>query len=89
MQEHRPCGAYSDILGHKIDKFKGFERAMPTFTEAISADRFSTYRLWAGQDEDLAKRLCTFNVQPSESLYGPLHMLEVAPRVADRKLTAS
>ncbi len=62
---------------------------MPTFVDAISADRFSTYRLWAGQDEALAKRLYTFNVELSAALYGPLHMLEVALRnVADRQLTA-
>jgi hypothetical protein len=62
---------------------------MPTFADAISADRFSTYRLWADQDEDLAKKLYTFNVQLSAALYGPLHMLEVALRnVADRQLTA-
>lgn len=60
---------------------------MPTFTDAISLDRFSTYRLWANQDEALAKRLYTFNVQLSATLYGPLHMLEVALRnVADRQL---
>jgi hypothetical protein len=60
---------------------------MPTFVDAISADRFSTYRLWADQDNILAKRLYTFNVKLSASLYGPLHMLEVALRnVADRQL---
>lgn len=62
---------------------------MPTFEDAISADRFSTYRLWAGQDDALAKRLYTFNVQLSAALYGPLHMLEVSLRnVADRQLTS-
>jgi hypothetical protein len=62
---------------------------LPTFEDAISADRFSTYRLWANQDVALAKRLYTFNVQLSAALYGPLHMLEVALRnVADRQLTA-
>jgi hypothetical protein len=62
---------------------------MPTFVEAISPDRFSTYRLWAGRDEALGKRLYTFNVQLSAALYGPLHMFEVALRnVADRQLTA-
>ena len=62
---------------------------MPTFVDAISADRFSTYRLWADQDDALATRLYTFNVQLSAALYGPLHMLEVALRnVADRQLTA-
>jgi hypothetical protein len=61
---------------------------MPTFVDVISADRFSTYRLWADQDEALAKRLYTFNVQLSAALYGPLHMLEVALRnVTDRRLT--
>lgn len=58
-------------VGHEIAKFKGFD-GMPTFVDAISADRFSTYRLWAGQDDALARRLYTFNVQLSEALYGPL-----------------
>ena len=53
---------------------------MPTFVAAISADRFSTYRLWADQNDALATRLYTFNVQLSAALYGPLHMLEVALR---------
>lgn len=61
---------------------------MPTFKDAISVDRFSTYQLWASQDDALAKRLYTFNVELSAALYGPLHMLEVALRnVADRRLT--
>ena len=60
-----------------------------TFVDAISADRFSTYRLWTDQDDALAKRLYTFNVQLSAALYGPLHMLEVALRnVTDLRLTA-
>ncbi|UFW92236.1 hypothetical protein BjapCC829_49895 (plasmid) [Bradyrhizobium barranii] len=63
---------------------------MPTFEDALSADRFSTYRLWAAQDHALARRLYTFNVQLSAALYGPLHMLEVALRnVADRRLIAT
>ena len=62
---------------------------MPTLEAALSADRLSTYRIWAGQDAALAHRLYTFNVQLSAALYGPLHMLEVALRnVADAKLTA-
>jgi hypothetical protein len=61
---------------------------MPTLEAALSADRLSTYRLWADQDEHLAIRLYTFNIQLSAALYGPLHMLEVALRnVADTKLT--
>jgi hypothetical protein len=60
---------------------------MPTFVDAISADRFSTYRRWADQDDALAERLYSFNVQLSAALYGPLHMLEVALRnVSDRQL---
>lgn len=62
---------------------------MPTFVDAISADQFSTYRLWASQDEALAKQLYTFNVELSAALYGPPHMLEIALRnVGDRQLTA-
>lgn len=63
---------------------------MPTFVDVLSADRFSTYRLWANQDDALARRLYSFNVQLSAALYGPLHMFEVALRnVADRQLTTS
>lgn len=62
---------------------------MPTLEAALSADRLSTYRHWTSQDEALAVRLYTFNVQLSAALYGPLHMLEVALRnVVDAKLTA-
>jgi hypothetical protein len=63
---------------------------MPTFVDVLSADRFSTYRLWAGQDDVLARRLYTFNVQLSAALYGPLHMFEVALRnVVDTRLIAA
>lgn len=62
---------------------------MPTLEAALSADRLSTYRLWANYDDNLAVRLYTFNVNLSAALYGPLHMLEVTLRnVADTKLTA-
>src|ERR1700738_1536241 len=87
MQAQGPSGAYGLYNRTNIQKFKCFGGTMPTFTDAISADRFSTYKLWADQDEALAKRLYTFNVQLSAALYGPLHMLEVALRnVADRQL---
>jgi hypothetical protein len=36
---------------------------MPTFVDTLSADRFSTYRLWAGQDDALARRTLHLNVQ--------------------------
>jgi hypothetical protein len=63
---------------------------MPTFIDAISDDRFSTYRRWASHDDVLAKRLYTFNVELSAALYGPLHMLEIALRnVVDRRLTTT
>ena len=57
---------------------------MPAFVDAISADRLSTYRLWADQDEALAKRLYTFNVQLSAALYGPLQIkrLRAQPRAS-------
>jgi hypothetical protein len=62
---------------------------MPTLVAVLSADRFSTYQQWAGQDDALARRLYTFNVQLSAALYGPLHMFEVALRnVVDGQLTA-
>jgi len=61
---------------------------VPTFIDILSPERFGTYRGWASGDEVLAIRLYTYNVQLSTTLYGPLHMLEVALRnVADRKLS--
>lgn len=60
---------------------------MPTFIAALSAERFDTYRSWAGGNLALAERLYTYNVQLSAALYGPLHMQEVALRnMADRAL---
>jgi hypothetical protein len=53
---------------------------VPTFADALSTDRFGTYLDWTGQNQTLAERLYTFNVQLSAALYGPLHMLEVALR---------
>lgn len=46
----------------------------------LSADRFSTYLLWAEGDVALGERLYTYNVQLSADCYGSLHMLEVALR---------
>lgn len=61
---------------------------MPTFIDALSADRFQTYLDWTDQDQPLAERLYTFNVQLSAALYGPLHMLEVVLRnKVDARLT--
>jgi hypothetical protein len=48
----------------------------------LSAERFATYKRWAGADEPLAERLYTYNVTLSAALYGPLHMLEVTLRNA-------
>ncbi|KAK0332686.1 hypothetical protein LTR94_023888 [Friedmanniomyces endolithicus] len=53
---------------------------VPTFIDALSTDRFQSYLDWANQDQSLAERLYTFNVQLSAALYGPLHMLEVVLR---------
>jgi hypothetical protein len=83
-----PSGAYLVIIGQIWKSSTVFGEPMPTFIDAISVDRLSTYRRWAGQDDALAKRLYTFNVELSAALYGPLHMLEIALRnVADRQLT--
>lgn len=59
---------------------KGTGRPVPTFTDALSVERFDTYLKWAAGDPDLAERLYTYNVQLSAALYGPLHMQEVALR---------
>jgi len=54
--------------------------AYPGLEETLSAARFATYLAWAGQDRDQALALYTLNARISESLYTPLHMLEVALR---------
>ncbi|WFP61436.1 Abi family protein [Mesorhizobium sp. WSM4904] len=48
--------------------------------DTLSADRFGTYLGWAGGDRNRAVELYTLNAVLSESLYIPLHMLEVALR---------
>lgn len=61
---------------------------MPTFVDALSVDRYSTYKFWADGNDELATRLYSFNVSLSAALYGPLHMFEVSLRnVIDRKMT--
>lgn len=58
--------------------------------DVLSADRFSTYQLWANQDDALAERLYSYNVQLSADFYSSLHMLEVALRnMIDKALTAT
>jgi hypothetical protein len=54
--------------------------AYPGIEETLSLDRFGTYLGWAAGDRNAAVRLYTLNAQLSESLYTPLHMLEVALR---------
>jgi hypothetical protein len=61
-------------------KIKGIGCFVPTFIDALSVERFDTYLRWAGQDQGLAERLYTYNVQLSAALYGPLHMQEVVLR---------
>jgi hypothetical protein len=59
-----------------------------TLPDAISLPRFSTYKQWANNDEDMAIRLYTYNVNLSASLYGPLHIFEITLRNAvDEALT--
>jgi len=48
--------------------------------EALSLERFSRYRAWAGGDHARALALYALNTQLSEALYTPLQMLEVALR---------
>lgn len=63
-----------------VPKIKRTGRSVPTFTDALSVERFDTYLKWAVGDPDLAERLYTYNVQLSAALYGPLNMHEVALR---------
>lgn len=48
--------------------------------KALSLERFSRYLAWAGGDRHQALALYTLNCQLSESLYIPLHALEIALR---------
>jgi len=52
----------------------------PGLESTLSADRFGTYLGWAKQDRNRALELYTLNAALCESLYTPLHMLEVALR---------
>lgn len=56
------------------------DRPFPGIEDTLSADRFGTYLGWAGGDRNKAVVLYTLNTLLSESLYTPLHMLEVALR---------
>lgn len=53
---------------------------MTVFEQALSEARFSTFLQWTGGDREAAIELYTSNVLLAESLYVPLHMLEVALR---------
>jgi hypothetical protein len=50
------------------------------FEKTLSYERFNRYLSWAGGDRQLAIELYTLNAKLSESLFTPLHMLEVALR---------
>lgn len=52
----------------------------PSLEDTLSIDRFGTYLGWAGGDRNRAIELYTLNAALCESLYTPLHMLEVALR---------
>lgn len=52
----------------------------PGIEDTLSADRFGTYLGWAEGDRKRAIKLYTLNAVLSESLYTPLHMLEVTLR---------
>jgi len=58
--------------------------------DILSADRFSTYLLWAANDVALGERLYSYNVQLSADFYSSLHMLEIALRnKCDEVITAA
>lgn len=77
-------------MWHIAARISRDDDTLPTFTAALSADRFATYLQWASGDQALAERLYTYNVQLSAALYGPLHMQEVALRNrADQALEQS
>lgn len=48
--------------------------------QALSPERFNRYVCWADGDRHRALALYTLNTQLSESLYTPLHMLEIVLR---------
>lgn len=52
----------------------------PGLENTLSLDRFGSYLSWAGNDRDRAITLYALNASLSESLYTPLHMLEVSLR---------
>lgn len=52
----------------------------PALEDTLSIDRFGTYLAWAEGDRNRAIELYTLNAALCESLYTPLHMLEVALR---------
>jgi len=56
------------------------EPLFPALEDALSNERFETYRAWAANDRSRAIGLYTLNTQLSESLYTPMHMLEVTLR---------
>lgn len=56
------------------------DHTYPGLEDTLSRDRFGTYLGWAGGDRNRAVDLYTLNAQLSESLYTPLHVLEVALR---------
>lgn len=57
--------------------------------QILSAERFSTYQIWAKHDDALAERLYSYNVKLSADFYSSLHMLEIALRnMCDQALSA-
>ena len=57
--------------------------------ETLSSERFGRYLAWASGDRERAVRLYTLNCQLSESLFTPLHMLEIALRNRINKVAAT
>ncbi|MBP1806877.1 Abi family protein [Rubellimicrobium aerolatum] len=56
------------------------EEEIAALEDTLSLERFGRYLTWADGDRLRAVELYTLNSQLSESLYTPLHMLEVALR---------
>ena len=54
--------------------------AFDEFEKILSYERLSRYLSWADGDRERAIELYTLNARLSESLYTPLHMLEIALR---------
>lgn len=53
---------------------------MPSFVNNLAPQRFAKYRIWAGGDDALARRLYAKNIEVAEAFYTPLHAVEITLR---------